>query len=162
MRDEWYQSFHLIVRKKANVMLLPTAKPGSLFMVWTISLPCTKSEFKRIFFKTKKMFSNITGKIKTRKLEQTNHLTWFRTTQLGSICASPSGSKTTVWYSLKSVSVTSAFSGQTSMVSTTVSLSKSFSHTLPTPSPGRTDTGICLVHSKQIQYFNLSRASPTI
>lgn len=65
--------------------------------------------------------------------------TWFSTTQLGSICASPSGSKTTVWYSLKSVRVTSAFSGQASMVSMIVSLSKSHSQTLPTPSPGRTD-----------------------
>lgn len=72
-------------------------------------------------------------------IPQISHSTWFSTTQLGSICASPSGSKTTVWYSLKSVRVTSAFSGQTSMVSMIVSLSKSVSQTLPTPLPGRID-----------------------
>lgn len=84
--------------------------------------------------KIKKVLNSQDGQY-VRHRDKTNRPTWFSTTQLGSIWASPSGSKTTVWYSLKSVSVTSAFSGQTSMVSTMVSLSKSFSQTLPTPSP---------------------------
>lgn len=96
-------------------------------MVWTISLPCVVKNV---------LLGSLSWYLKAAALRPP---TWFSTTQLGSICTSPSGSRTTVWYSLKSVSVTSAFSGHTSTVSTMVSLSKSLSHTLPTPSPEKTN-----------------------
>ncbi len=60
-------------------------------------------------------------------------ITLFSTTQLGSIWASPSGSRMTVWNALKSVIVTSALSGHASNKSVTLSLSKSVSHMSPTP-----------------------------
>lgn len=44
----------------------------------------------------------------------TSSLPWWRTTQLGSICEVPLGSRGTIWNLRKSVSLMSKFSGQTS------------------------------------------------
>lgn len=61
--------------------------------------------------------------------------TWFRTIHIGSICASPNGSKSTSWKRLKSVLWISALSGHASFWSGTLSKSKSSLHASPRPSP---------------------------
>ncbi len=72
-------------------------------------------------------------KAQNYKVNDNLMITLFSTSQLGSIWASPSGSRITVWNALKSVIVTSALSGHASNKSVTLSLSKSVSHMSPTP-----------------------------
>lgn len=67
----------------------------------------------------------------------TSSLPLWRTIQLGSIWDVPFGSKGIIWNRRKSVSLMWTFSGQTSSMSLTLSLSKSSLHASPRPSPGK-------------------------
>lgn len=76
----------------------------------------------------------------------TNSLPWCLTTQLGSICVFPLGSKCTIWKFLKSVILIALLSGHMSKMSGMLSLSKSSWQSSPRPSPIKVRFCQCIVN----------------
>ena len=81
------------------------------------------------------------------------YLTSFRIIHWGSIWASPTGSKITVWKALKSVECRSPLSGQTSKLSGYPSPSISFSHASPRPSPKKKSMIFCYMYTAKHRRF---------